>query len=82
MPYTAPTIDEYLLKRLMPVEGVIPHLPGIEMYGDSIPADSVLRNVRSRLPFRHPNPRKLQPWFYLQRRGSPDSSLAAPGDVN
>jgi hypothetical protein len=31
MPYTAPTIDEYLRKRLMPVEGVIPHLPGIEM---------------------------------------------------
>src|SRR5260370_26364931 len=41
MPYTAPTIDEYLHKRLMPVEGVIPHLPGIEMYGDSIPAGMV-----------------------------------------
>jgi hypothetical protein len=25
------TIDEYLRKRLMPVEGAIPHLPGIEM---------------------------------------------------
>jgi serine phosphatase RsbU (regulator of sigma subunit) len=36
-----PTIDEYLRKRLMPVEGSIPHLPGIEMYGDSIPAGSV-----------------------------------------
>jgi serine phosphatase RsbU (regulator of sigma subunit) len=31
-------IDEYLRERLMPVEGAIPHLPGIEMYGDSIPA--------------------------------------------
>src|SRR5260370_35534132 len=41
MPYTAPTIDEYLHKRMMPVEGVIPHLPGIEMYGDSIPAGMV-----------------------------------------
>jgi hypothetical protein len=41
MPYTPPTIDEYLLKRLMPVEGVIPHLSGIEMYGDSIPAAAV-----------------------------------------
>src|SRR5260370_1560589 len=41
MPYTAPTIDEYLHKRLMPVEGVIPRLPGIEMYGDSIPAGTV-----------------------------------------
>jgi serine phosphatase RsbU (regulator of sigma subunit) len=35
------TIDEYLRKRLMPVEGAIPQLPGIEMYGDSIPAGSV-----------------------------------------
>jgi len=38
---TAITIDEYLRQRLMPVEGAIPHLPGIEMYGDSIPAGSV-----------------------------------------
>src|SRR5215831_17627905 len=35
------SIDEYLRDRLMPVEGVIPHLPGIEMYGDSIPAETV-----------------------------------------
>ena len=35
------TIDEYLRKRLMPVEGTIPHLPGIEMYGNSIPAGIV-----------------------------------------
>ena len=34
-------IDEYLRERLMPVEGAIPHLPGIEMYGDSIPAETV-----------------------------------------
>jgi len=34
-------IDEYLLKRLMPVEGTIPHLQGIEMYGNSIPAGTV-----------------------------------------
>src|SRR6476659_9192787 len=40
-PQIDPTIDEYLRKRLMPVEGSIPHLPGIEMYGDSIPAGSV-----------------------------------------
>ena len=39
--YTAPTIDEYLLKRLMPVEGTIPHVEGIEMYGNSIPAGTV-----------------------------------------
>jgi serine phosphatase RsbU (regulator of sigma subunit) len=37
----SPTIDDYLRKRLMPVEGAIPHLEGIEMYGDSIPAESV-----------------------------------------
>src|SRR6202045_3416348 len=40
-PYTPPTIDEYLRKRLMPVEGAIPHLQGIEMYGSSIPAGTV-----------------------------------------
>ena len=39
--YNAPSIDEYLRKRLMPVEGVIPHVQGIEMYGNSIPAGTV-----------------------------------------
>ena len=36
-----PSIDEYLRKRLMPVEGTIPHLPGIDMFGNSIPAGTV-----------------------------------------
>src|SRR5206468_4397469 len=36
-----PGIDEYLRKRLMPVEGAIPHLDRTDMYGDSIPAGSV-----------------------------------------
>ncbi len=40
-PYSAPTIDEYLRQRLMPVEGAIPHIPGIEMFGASIPAGTV-----------------------------------------
>ncbi len=39
--YTEPSIDEYLRQRLMPVEGSIPHIPGIEMYGNSIPAGTV-----------------------------------------
>src|SRR6202158_957247 len=39
--YSAPTIDEYLRQRLMPVEGTIPHVEGIEMYGNSIPAGAV-----------------------------------------
>jgi serine phosphatase RsbU (regulator of sigma subunit) len=39
--YKAPSIDEYLLKRLMPVEGAIPHVEGIEMYGNAIPAGTV-----------------------------------------
>lgn len=39
--YNAPSIDEYLRERLMPVEGVIPHVQGIEMYGNSIPAGTV-----------------------------------------
>ena len=34
-------IDEYLRKRLMPVEGATPPLPGIEMFGNSIPAGAV-----------------------------------------
>src|SRR5215813_4851230 len=34
-------IDEYLRERLMPVEGAIPRLPGIEMFGNSIPAGIV-----------------------------------------
>jgi len=39
--YTIPSIDEYLRERLMPVEGSIPHIPGIDMFGKSIPAESV-----------------------------------------
>ncbi len=35
------TIDEYLRKRLMPLEGAIPRLPGIDMYGNTIPAATV-----------------------------------------
>jgi hypothetical protein len=34
-------IDEYLRERLMPVEGAIPQIPGIEMFGSSIPAGTV-----------------------------------------
>src|SRR5262245_48502103 len=40
-PYTDSTIDEYLRNRLMPVEGAIPQIPGIEMYGNSIPVGTV-----------------------------------------
>ena len=39
--YTVPSIDEYLRERLMPVDGAIPHIPGIEMFGKSIPAGTV-----------------------------------------
>ncbi len=39
--YQEPSIDEYLRQRLMPVEGAIPQLPGIEMYGSSIPVGTV-----------------------------------------
>ena len=34
-------IDEYLRKRLMPAEEAIPHIPGIQMFGNSIPAETV-----------------------------------------
>lgn len=36
-----PSIDEYLRERLMPVEGAIPHIVGIEMFGNSIPVGTV-----------------------------------------
>ncbi|HUK23248.1 MAG TPA: PP2C family protein-serine/threonine phosphatase [Terriglobales bacterium] len=39
--YPVTTIDEYLRERLMPVEGAIPHIAGIEMFGNSIPAGTV-----------------------------------------
>ncbi len=35
------SIDQYLRDRLMPVEGAIPHIPGIEMFGLSVPAETV-----------------------------------------
>jgi hypothetical protein len=37
------SIDEYLRERLMPVEGSIPGISGIEMYGNSVPVESVRR---------------------------------------
>jgi serine phosphatase RsbU (regulator of sigma subunit) len=46
------TIDEYLRKRLMPVEGAIPHLAGIEMYGNSIPAGTVGGDVFEYINFQ------------------------------
>ncbi len=35
------SIDEYLRERLMPVEGAIPQIRGIEMFGNSIPVGTV-----------------------------------------
>jgi serine phosphatase RsbU (regulator of sigma subunit) len=35
------TIDEYFRKRLMPVDGAIPQVAGIDMHGNSIPAGAV-----------------------------------------
>jgi serine phosphatase RsbU (regulator of sigma subunit) len=52
MAFTFPSIDEYLRERLMPVEGSIPHLPGIEMFGNSIPAGTVGGDLFEYLNFR------------------------------
>lgn len=38
---TPSNIDEYLRKRLMPSDEAIPHIPGIQMFGNSIPAETV-----------------------------------------
>src|SRR5215831_5363205 len=45
-------IDEYLRKRLLPVEGAIPHLPQTDMYGNSIPAGSVGGDLFEYINFR------------------------------
>ena len=45
-------IDEYFRKRLMPVEGAIPQLTGIEMYGNSIPAGTVGGDVFEYINFQ------------------------------
>src|SRR6202140_4849271 len=47
-----PSIDEYLRKKLMPVEGAIPQLAGIDMYGNSIPAGSVGGDVFEYINFQ------------------------------
>ena len=39
--HTDLSIDEYLRERLMPVEGSIPQISGIEMYGNSVPVEKV-----------------------------------------
>ena len=39
--HTDLTIDDYLRERLMPVEGSIPQISGIEMYGNSVPVGKV-----------------------------------------
>jgi serine phosphatase RsbU (regulator of sigma subunit) len=39
--HTVSSIDEYLRERLMPAECAIPHIPGIEMFGNSIPEGTV-----------------------------------------
>lgn len=46
------SIDEYLRKRLMPVEGVIPHLAGIDMHGDTVPAAAVGGDLFEYINFR------------------------------
>ena len=40
-PNRTPSIDQYLRERLMPVEGAIPQIRGIEMFGNSIPVGTV-----------------------------------------
>lgn len=45
-------IDEYLRKRLMPVEGAIPQLAGIEMHGATMPAEAVGGDVYEYINFQ------------------------------
>jgi serine phosphatase RsbU (regulator of sigma subunit) len=45
-------IDDYFRKRLMPVEGAIPHIRGIEMYGNSVPVGIVGGDLFEYINFR------------------------------
>jgi serine phosphatase RsbU (regulator of sigma subunit) len=45
-------IDQYLRKRLMPVEGAIPQIRGIEMYGNSVPVGTVGGDLFEYINFR------------------------------
>jgi len=47
------SIDEYLGKRLKPVEGVIPRFAGIEMFGNSIPAANADGDLFEYINFQH-----------------------------
>ena len=51
-PHTNLSIDEYLRERLMPVEGAIPDIPGIEMYGNSVPVGRVGGDLFEYINFR------------------------------
>ena len=46
------TIEEYLRRRLKPIEGVIPQLAGIDMHGNSIPTDIVGGDVFEYINFQ------------------------------
>jgi serine phosphatase RsbU (regulator of sigma subunit) len=50
--YAVPNIDQYLRERLMPVEGAIPQISGIEMFGNSIPAGIVGGDLFEYINFR------------------------------
>lgn len=50
--HSALSIDEYLRKRLMPVEGAIPHLAGVDMHGNTIPATTVGGDVFEYINFQ------------------------------
>jgi serine phosphatase RsbU (regulator of sigma subunit) len=74
-------IDEYLRKRLMPVEGAIPHLQGIEMYGNSIPAGTVGGDLFEYINFqqRYDIDARIQRALKLSQEFLHSHAPAAPG---
>ena len=52
-PRTVLDISEYLRELLMPVEGGIPDISGIEMFGNSIPAGTVGGDLFQYINFQH-----------------------------
>ncbi|HEY6804912.1 MAG TPA: PP2C family protein-serine/threonine phosphatase [Pyrinomonadaceae bacterium] len=62
-------IGDYLRQRLMPVEGAIPQIPGIEMYGNSVPAEAVGGDLFEYINFqqRYDLDARIQRALYLSR---------------
>jgi len=81
-PFTS--IDEYLRERLMPADGVIPHISGIDIFGDSSRMVQLLARGLQ-IPADHPDHKRYISANFRQREiNSSDLAeitLMSPGDI-